>query len=500
MNIKRMMLSGSFVLLLSAVAMSQTSAFTYQGKLTDAGAGANGPFDFTFKLYANPTGGTQVGSDVLRDDVPVAAGIFTVSLDFGSSPFTSSTGNYLEIWVRPGAQTGSYTQLLPRSPITSSPYAVQTIRATSAALADNATQLGGLNASQYVQTTDSRMTDARTPTANSPNYIQNTTSQQATSNFNISGTGTANTFNAAGQYNIGGSRVMAASGTNLSVGLNAGFGTGVGIENTFFGNFSGTASSAHPGNSFFGYQSGTNNTGGGNSFFGDSAGRLNTSACCNSFFGTAAGRANTTGYFNTFIGYDAGYSESTQTGNSTGVSNTFIGANTVAPDSSGSYNTLLGANTNITGNNIQYATAIGADATVSQSNSLILGSIANGSIPDTHVGIGTAAPQYKLHINDPSNAGLRVLTNTSGGTVASFGGLGAFVIDTVSTVGGRLTVKENGNVGIGTGNPNAKLQVAGGIVYIAAPNSLVITSPNGTCWFIMVSDAGNLSSFSIACP
>jgi len=44
-------------------------------------------------------------------------------------------------------------------------------------------------ASQYVVTSDSRLTDARTPTAGSTNYIQNTT-PQAGSNFNISGTGT----------------------------------------------------------------------------------------------------------------------------------------------------------------------------------------------------------------------------------------------------------------------------------------------------------------------
>jgi len=46
-------------------------------------------------------------------------------------------------------------------------------------------------ASNYVQTNDPRLTDARSPTAGSANYIQNGTSQQATSNFNISGNGTA---------------------------------------------------------------------------------------------------------------------------------------------------------------------------------------------------------------------------------------------------------------------------------------------------------------------
>jgi hypothetical protein len=79
-----------------------------------------------------------------------------------------------------------------------------------------------------------------------------------------------------------------------------------------------------------------------------------------------------------------------------------------------------------------------------------------------NVGIGIAAPTYKFQVHDASNRGLRVLTNTAGGTVASFGGLGAFVIDTVSTVGGRFTVQESGNVGIGASSPLAKLDILAG--------------------------------------
>ena len=64
---------------------------------------------------------------------------------------------------------------------------------------------------------------------------------------------------------------------------------------------------------------------------------------------------------------------------------------------------------------------------------------------------------------DPGAAGLRVQTNTSGGAVASFGGFGDFQIDSNGTVGGRLLVRENGNVGIGTTNPSDRLSVLGDI-------------------------------------
>src|SRR5438477_328385 len=89
--------------------------------------------------------------------------------------------------------------------------------------------LGGIAASQYVQTNDSRLSDARTPTPGSANYIQNTTSPQASSNFNISGNGTAggtlngNVVNATTQFNLSGSRILSNAGTNnILAGIGAG--------------------------------------------------------------------------------------------------------------------------------------------------------------------------------------------------------------------------------------------------------------------------------------
>src|SRR2546423_14053439 len=109
-----------FIVVTAAVCTSaQSTSFTYQGKLTDAGAAPTAIYDFTFKLFPSSSGGTQIGVDVLRDDVQVTNGVFTVTLDFGSSAFTPGSSNYLEISVRPGASTGGLQQLLPPAPATS---------------------------------------------------------------------------------------------------------------------------------------------------------------------------------------------------------------------------------------------------------------------------------------------------------------------------------------------------------------------------------------------
>ncbi len=100
-------------------------AFTYQGRLTDGGAPANGDYDFEFTLYDSL--GLQVGSAVNVHDHSVESGLFTVQLDFGSDAFNGEA-RWLEVGVRPGTGTGAdpYTYLSPRQELTPTPYALQT--------------------------------------------------------------------------------------------------------------------------------------------------------------------------------------------------------------------------------------------------------------------------------------------------------------------------------------------------------------------------------------
>ena len=99
------------------------TAFSYQGQLMDSGAPANDTYDFEFMLFDQFLIGNQVGDVVSEEDVLVNDGLFTVNLDFGSDIFTGEA-RWLEIGVRPGAETGAFETLSPRQRIRAAPYAM----------------------------------------------------------------------------------------------------------------------------------------------------------------------------------------------------------------------------------------------------------------------------------------------------------------------------------------------------------------------------------------
>lgn len=116
-----------FILLLpmlASPAFTQTTAFTYQGQLTDNGAPATGDYDLRFALCNAATAGSVVGGPLTNSSVAVANGLFTATLDFGPSAFTNAN-HWLEIGVRTNGSTNAYVILSPRQQITPNPYAIK---------------------------------------------------------------------------------------------------------------------------------------------------------------------------------------------------------------------------------------------------------------------------------------------------------------------------------------------------------------------------------------
>lgn len=104
------------------------SAFTYQGRLEQAGSAVSGTYDLQFSLWNALAGPAQVGSTVCLDNVVVTDGLFTVPVDFGAGVF-GAHARWLEIGVRPDATAGNcasgvYTTLAPRQELRPAPLAL----------------------------------------------------------------------------------------------------------------------------------------------------------------------------------------------------------------------------------------------------------------------------------------------------------------------------------------------------------------------------------------
>ena len=124
-----------------AAAAQVGTAFTYQGQLSNGGTPQNGPCDFRFKLFDAATSGTQVGTTQTLTSVSVSNGLFTVSIDFGSSAFVGF-GRWLETGVA-CPSGGSITTLSPRQAMSPAPNAIYaenaSVRSDGATVTGNGT-------------------------------------------------------------------------------------------------------------------------------------------------------------------------------------------------------------------------------------------------------------------------------------------------------------------------------------------------------------------------
>ena len=424
---------------------AQTTAFSYQGRLNDNNIAATGLYDLQFKLFDALAGGNQLEMTLTRDDVQVTNGVFTVMLDFTEKPFTG-VDVWLEIAVRPGASNGAYTTLAPRQKFTATPYAVRSLLSTTA---EGLSCLGCVTGGQI----------GSLPTGNA-NYIQNTNAPQASSNFNISGNGTAggtlsaNIVNAATQYNLNGNRILSNAGiSNLFVGASTGAANTTGKENAFFGQLAGLENTTGSANAFFGDSAGRfNSTGEKNTFTGSGAGLFNTTGSQNAFFGTDAGRVNTTGFLNAFFGENAGR------GNTTGNTNAFFGNAAGKANTTASQNAFFGwsaGEVNTTGDHNSFFGALaGSSNTMGANNSFF----------------GAATGAGNTTANDNSFFGYFAGLTTNIGTLNAFFGRSA----------GQFNTTGSQNVFLGGYAGQANTQGSGNTALGAAAGNSIITGSNNT--------------------
>jgi hypothetical protein len=226
----------AFLLFVSTICLrvaGQGTAFTYQGVLNNGGAPANGSYDIQFTLYTTNVTGIPLAGPVTNSATSVSNGLFTANVDFGPGVFTGQP-LWLDVSVSP-AGSNTFTELTPRQPITSAPYAVMAGGASNL--------LGALPA-------------AALPTIVVTNH-ESGVNLSGTFSGNHSGTFSGNgagltlpsgvVFNGQGGVGLGGSFTGYFSGngsglTSLPNGVVFNGNSGVILSGTFYGNGSGLTS------------------------------------------------------------------------------------------------------------------------------------------------------------------------------------------------------------------------------------------------------------------
>jgi hypothetical protein len=114
------------------------SKISYQGRLTDAGGNPlEGHHNLVFQLWDDAAAGSQVGDNIVRPDVDVRNGLFTVELDVPEEVFTGQA-----LWLRIQVD-GQW--LAPRQELLPVPYALGLKPGAYVGSADNTTALTASN-------------------------------------------------------------------------------------------------------------------------------------------------------------------------------------------------------------------------------------------------------------------------------------------------------------------------------------------------------------------
>jgi trimeric autotransporter adhesin len=223
---------------------------------------------------------------------------------------------------------------------------------------------------------------------------------------------------------------------NTSFGQNSLNGTSTGVNNSAFGVLSLTSNTTGYENNALGlYSLNKNTTGYQNTANGTYTLYNNTTGYNNIAIGKNAGYSNVSGFENSFFGINTGYA------NTTGVQNTFVGFNAGMNNNAGGYNSYLGFRAGF--NN------------TSGFNNSIIGSYAGQDFTD-------ASNNTLLGYNTGRGITVGSSNTIVGANVQALpGGLNNNIILADGQGNRRINVDANGNTGIGTITPTAKLDIRG---------------------------------------
>ncbi|HEV2694813.1 MAG TPA: tail fiber domain-containing protein [Verrucomicrobiae bacterium] len=135
MKLKKTIILAASFLGAALTCPAQGTAFTYQGRLNNGGALANGSYDMAFTLYATNVTGSAIAGPVTNTAVAVSNGLFTTTVDLGGA--FNGTSNWLQIAVSTNS-ANVFSTLTPRQRLTPVPYALYSTMAgyaTTAGLA-----------------------------------------------------------------------------------------------------------------------------------------------------------------------------------------------------------------------------------------------------------------------------------------------------------------------------------------------------------------------------
>jgi len=189
------------------------------------------------------------------------------------------------------------------------------------------------------------------------------------------------------------------------------------------------------------------------------------------------------------------------------------------------FNSVLGEANTATG--ASGATAIGKSSMAIGASSFAtgFGSIANGHV-STAMGYQSYAEEHGIAIGEFARSqavnsysfGRYVRSNASGSFVIGYSNEGNELANGINNslmigfnsikptlfVGPSPTVAGNdatGNVGVGTSDPGAKLQITGGDVFVEDINSgIIMKSPDGRCWRGTMTNEGVMAFAETPCP